>query len=94
MSESEPSPCTLTLPDGTHYDLSSLASAKEDYEVEAYGTSYKLNVCRSVVSELWKVDDPDSVGGFAHTEKGDFSLGCVCVQQHISPRPAIERVER
>jgi cation-dependent mannose-6-phosphate receptor len=68
-------PCTLTLADGTHYDLSSLASAKEDYVTTVGERTYKLNVCRAVVSELWKVDDPSTVGGFTSREKGDFSLG-------------------
>ena len=70
-------PCTLTLGDGTHYDLSSLASASADYEAVVNGTSYKLNVCRGVVSELWKLDDPNTVGGFVKKDDGDFSLGWV-----------------
>ncbi|ORX33663.1 mannose-6-phosphate receptor binding domain-containing protein [Kockovaella imperatae] len=78
-------PCTLTLENGTHYDLSSLASAKADYETIISGTSYKLNVCRGVVSEVWKLDDPDSTGGFAHRDSGDFSLGQVNTTLHISP---------
>ena len=69
--------CTLTLEDGTHYDLSSLGSAKADYETVIGKTSYKLNVCRGVVSEVWRLDDPDTVGGFINREDGDFSLGCV-----------------
>lgn len=68
-------PCTLTLEDGTHYDLSSLSSAKEDYTTTVGDRTFKLNVCRSVVSELWKVDNPDKVGGFVSREGGDFSLG-------------------
>ena len=68
-------PCTLTLADGTHYDLSQLASAKSDYLVESEGLTYKLNVCRGVVSEMWKVDMPDTVGGFVTRQDGDFSLG-------------------
>ncbi|EIW66804.1 hypothetical protein M231_01432 [Tremella mesenterica] len=68
-------PCTLTLPDGTHYDLSSLSSASNDYEANVEGRSYRLNVCRGVVSELWKLENPDRVGGFIHRLDGDFSLG-------------------
>lgn len=68
-------PCTLTLADGTHYDLSSLASAKADYTAEVGETSYKLNVCRGVVSELFQLDDPDTIGGFYSRSQGDFSLG-------------------
>ncbi len=67
--------CTLTLADGTHYDLNPLSSAKGDYETIVNEAKYKLNVCRSVVSELWKVDDPDNVAGFVNREEGDFSLG-------------------
>lgn len=68
-------PCTLTLEDGTHYDLSSLSSAKQDYTSTVGDREFKLNVCRGVVSELWKVDQPESVGGFVSREGGDFSLG-------------------
>lgn len=68
-------PCTLTLSDGTHYDLSSLGSAKADYTSQVGETSYKLNVCRAVVSELWNLEDPDTVGGFVARERGEFSLG-------------------
>lgn len=69
-------PCTLTLPDGTHYDLSPLKSAKSDYIANVSSTSYKLNVCRGVVSELWHLDNPDDVGGFvSRPGVGDFSLG-------------------
>lgn len=68
-------PCTLTLSDGTHYDLSSLASAKADYVAEVGLTSYKLNVCRGVVSELWHLDNPEDIGGFISRQEGDFSLG-------------------
>ena len=67
--------CTLTLPDGTHYDLSSLSSASADYTSQVGETSYKLNICRNVVSEIWGVDDADKVGGFVNRPNGDFSLG-------------------
>ena len=72
---SEDNPCTITLDDGTHYDLSSLGSASADYETLIGGTSYKLNVCRAVVSELWRMDEPEKVGGFIKKSEGDFSLG-------------------
>lgn len=68
-------PCTLTLDDGTHYDLSSLSSSKADYTAVVGEREYKLNVCRAVVGELWKVDDPDLVGGYTNRTRGDFSLG-------------------
>ncbi len=68
-------PCTLTLPDGKHYDLSSLGSANADYTAEVGETSYKLNVCRGVVSELWHLDHPEDIGGFISRPDGDFSLG-------------------
>lgn len=83
MSDSEKAdkPCQLTLEDGTHFDLNLLSSAKQDYEASAGNndTIFKLNVCRPVVSELWKIDDPGNVGGFLKREggehHGDFSLG-------------------
>lgn len=71
----EDKPCTLTLPDGTHYDLSSLSSASADYVSEIGETSYKLNVCRNVVSEVWTKEDADKVAGFISRSSGDFSLG-------------------
>lgn len=71
--------CTITLEDGTHYDLTSLASSAKDYDADSGdgGEDFKLNVCRSVVSELWNVDGPENVGGFIKRPdgKGDFSLG-------------------
>lgn len=69
--------CTLTFCDGTHYDLSSLASASGDYETVIGNSTYKLNVCRGVVSEVYNLDDPDSIGGFMNKTSGDFSLGQV-----------------
>ena len=72
-------PCTFTLDDGTHFDLSSLSSSKADYVAEDGETSYKLNVCRGVVSEVWQLDHPELVGGFTSRPGGDFSLGYVCL---------------
>lgn len=72
---SSDSPCTLTLADGTHYDLSSLSSASQDYTAKVGEREFKLNVCRAVVSELWKVDEPDKVGGSVGRQDGDFSIG-------------------
>ncbi|KAK8861528.1 hypothetical protein IAR55_002350 [Kwoniella newhampshirensis] len=78
-------PCTVTLDDGTHYDLSSLSSAKADYVASVGDTIYNLNVCRGVVGELYKIDDPDTVGGFVRRQDGDFSLGGVNTNLTISP---------
>lgn len=82
MSDEKPDkPCTLTLEDGTHFDLNPLSSAKQDYVANSGNndTIYKLNVCRSVVDELWNIDDPDKVGGVVKRKggehHGDFSLG-------------------
>lgn len=81
MTDDKTRACTITLEDGTHYDLNLLSSGKEDYDVDIgnteQGASYKLNVCRGVVSELWNIDDPDKVGGYIKREsgRGDFSLG-------------------
>ena len=68
-------PCTLTLPDGTHYDLNPLASAKSDYVAQVGETSYKINVCRNVVSEVWTKEDADKVAAFVSRPSGDFSMG-------------------
>lgn len=79
--EKQPKPCTITLEDGTHYDLSSLSSAAKDYEQEVaigeHTTKYLLNVCRNVVTEVWHIDEPSKVGGFfaRPDEKGSFSIG-------------------
>jgi cation-dependent mannose-6-phosphate receptor len=70
-------PCTLTLHDGTHYDLSSLSSATSDYAAIVGDREYKMNVCRAVVGELYKVDEPELVGAYTSRERGDFSLGYV-----------------
>jgi cation-dependent mannose-6-phosphate receptor len=69
----EDKPCTLTLADGTHYDLTSLSSASADYVAQVGETSYKLNVCRNVVSETWSKEE--EVAGFVSRPSGDFSLG-------------------
>ncbi len=37
--------------------------------------TYRLNVCRSVVSELWNVDNPESVQAYVSRMNGDFSIG-------------------
>jgi cation-dependent mannose-6-phosphate receptor len=68
-------PCTLTLHDGTHYDLSSLSSAASDYTATVGEREYNMNVCRKVVGELYNVDDPELVGAFTSKDRGDFSLG-------------------
>lgn len=70
--------CTITLDDGTHYDLSPLSSAKADYEADTGNVTgtWKLNVCRAVIDELWNVEDAGEVGGFIRREDhGDFSIG-------------------
>ncbi|WWC87820.1 uncharacterized protein L201_002712 [Kwoniella dendrophila CBS 6074] len=79
------SPCTLTLEDGTHYDLSPLSSAKSDYIAQVGETSYNLNICRGVVGELHAVEDPDTVGGYVRKDDGDFVLGRVHTNLTMSP---------
>ncbi|WRT65640.1 uncharacterized protein IL334_002585 [Kwoniella shivajii] len=79
------SPCTITLEDGTHYDLSSLSSAKSDYLAQVGETSYNLNICRGVVGELHAVEDSDTVGGFVRKDDGDFILGRVHSNLTLSP---------
>ncbi|WWC68691.1 uncharacterized protein I206_102625 [Kwoniella pini CBS 10737] len=79
------SPCTLTLDDGTHYDLSPLGSAKSDYIAQVGETSYNLNICRGVVGELHAVEEPDTVGGFVRKDDGDFILGRVHTNLTMSP---------
>jgi cation-dependent mannose-6-phosphate receptor len=75
MSSDQAGECTITLEDGTHYDLSSLASAKADYQTTGGNSTFNLNVCRGVVGEVWNVDNPETVGGYFNKEAGDFSLG-------------------
>jgi len=75
MDNKEDKPCTLTLCHGTHFDLNGLSSATADYATTVGSSTYKLNVCRSVVSEVWKIDQPEEVGGFVNGTNGDFSIG-------------------
>lgn len=89
----EDKPCTLTLPDGMHYDLNSLASGSADYEAQVGETSYKLNVCRNVVSEVWTKEDADKVAGFVTRPSGDFSLGYVTPFLSITSRLFPREVE-
>ncbi|WVN85701.1 uncharacterized protein L203_100851 [Cryptococcus depauperatus CBS 7841] len=77
--------CKLTLDDGTHYDLSQLSSTKHDYVAQVGETSYNLNVCRGVIGELYKVEDPDQVGGYIKKEGGDFSLGKANTNLTLTP---------
>lgn len=42
------------------------------------GKEFRINVCRSVASETWGLDDTD-VGGIVRRDHGDFSLGCVVI---------------
>ncbi|KAK6907286.1 hypothetical protein I203_101276 [Kwoniella mangroviensis CBS 8507] len=79
------SPCTLTLDDGTHYDLSPLGSTQSDYIAQVGETSYNLNICRGVVGELHAVEDPDTVGGYVRKDQGDFVLGRVHTNLTLSP---------
>ncbi|BEI97628.1 hypothetical protein CcaverHIS631_0212170 [Cutaneotrichosporon cavernicola] len=92
MADDKPQdkPCTITLEDGTFYDLNSLSTPKADYEADAGDVQgnlvYKLNVCRAVVSEPWNVDDASTVGGFINGRgQGDFSLGAFSTNLTISP---------
>jgi cation-dependent mannose-6-phosphate receptor len=48
---------------------------RNDYEAVAGNETFRLNVCRGVVSELWKVENPESVGGYIPRLDGDFSIG-------------------
>jgi cation-dependent mannose-6-phosphate receptor len=82
MADDKPAdkPCTITLEDGTFYDLNQLSTPKADYEADAGDAQgnlvYKLNVCRGVVSEPWNIDDASTVGGFINGRgHSDFSLG-------------------
>lgn len=70
------STCIITTDNG-HYDLTSL-TAKDDYTVDADGRTYYLNVCRSVISELWNpklIDNRELVGAKYRGEHGDYSMG-------------------
>jgi cation-dependent mannose-6-phosphate receptor len=48
---------------------------RNDYEAVAGNETFRLNVCRGVVSELWKVENPENVGGYIPRLDGDFSIG-------------------
>ncbi|TFK56829.1 mannose 6-phosphate receptor domain-containing protein [Heliocybe sulcata] len=62
-----------------YYDLSPL-SASTDYVYKASdGSEYYINVCRSVTTETWAIEEEQDVAVFKRTteERGDLSLGSV-----------------
>ncbi|OWT35456.1 hypothetical protein J008_07055 [Cryptococcus neoformans] len=78
-------PCTLTLEDGTYYDLTQLASAKGDYVANVGDITYILNVCRKVVSQTYRIDEPENVGALMRDGYVDFSMGEVNTTLTLSP---------
>ncbi|KAL5519594.1 hypothetical protein ACEPAH_1277 [Sanghuangporus vaninii] len=75
-ADSEQKPCAAHMC-GRQYDLSPLSSSS-DYIITSHsGRNFTLNVCRSVISDLWnpRVDRPQDVGGFFRGDHGDFSIG-------------------
>ncbi|KAL7413984.1 mannose-6-phosphate receptor binding domain-containing protein [Mrakia frigida] len=62
----------------TVWDLSSLANNNEDYTwTSSSGEKIVLNVCRSIVTEVFGIEDPDQVGAFVQGDKGDRSIGSI-----------------
>jgi len=73
--DSDPAPCTAH--DGKNFfDLNPLRS-KTDYEVttDVADQNITLNVCGSVFSEIWGIDEPDRVAGFYRGPHSDISIG-------------------
>ncbi|KAH8111868.1 mannose 6-phosphate receptor domain-containing protein [Phellopilus nigrolimitatus] len=86
-AENEPKSCTAH-DCGHSYDLSPL-SASSDYVFTSHtGRNFTLNVCRSVVSDLWnpRVDRPQDVGGFTRGARGDISIGQANSTLHVRDR--------
>ncbi|KAF9237058.1 mannose-6-phosphate receptor binding domain-containing protein [Melanogaster broomeanus] len=71
-------PCTLHDGD-KYYDLNPL-KANKDYELEAGGHMFYLNVCRGVATDPWNthVDEKDGdIAGLVRRDHGDFAIGLV-----------------
>jgi len=68
-------PCTTYDTDGTFYDLNPMASSTDYYFKSFGGHEFYLNVCKSVRTDTWALEDPDQVGGFLREDRGDFSIG-------------------
>ncbi|EPQ60276.1 mannose 6-phosphate receptor domain-containing protein [Gloeophyllum trabeum ATCC 11539] len=71
-------PCTYH-DGGRYYDLSRLSSSKDYVYKAPDGSEYYMNVCRSVTTETWAIEDEQNVAVFRRTkeERGDLSLGSV-----------------
>ncbi|KZV71029.1 mannose 6-phosphate receptor domain-containing protein [Peniophora sp. CONT] len=68
-----------TVHDGRKfYDLRPLLNNRKDYTFQSPGgQEFHINVCKSVVYELWNAEvvNPDTVGAVTRRERGDFSIG-------------------
>ncbi|KAL5494617.1 hypothetical protein ACEPAI_78 [Sanghuangporus weigelae] len=83
-ADSEQKSCTAHMC-GRQYDLSPLSSSS-DYIITSHsGRNITLNVCRTVISDLWnpRVDRPQDVGGFFRGDHGDFSIGQANTSLHF-----------
>jgi cation-dependent mannose-6-phosphate receptor len=51
---------------------------RKDYSFTTFeGREYYINICNSVQTETWALEDPPNVGGFTRKDRGDFSIGRV-----------------
>ncbi|KAF9780919.1 mannose-6-phosphate receptor binding domain-containing protein [Thelephora terrestris] len=70
-------PSTVHDSEGIHYDLSGLTAKKDCSRTTFEGREDYINVCKSVQTETWALEDSGEVGGFTRKDRGDFSIGKV-----------------
>ncbi|KAG7447562.1 mannose 6-phosphate receptor domain-containing protein [Guyanagaster necrorhizus] len=84
-------PCTIHASNGDYFDLNPLKASKDYTFSSPGGKEFRINVCRSVASETWGLDDPD-VGGVVRRDHGDFSLGKTNTTLDLSPENIVRIV--
>lgn len=84
VAAADEKPCTTHASNGDYFDLNPLRASKDYTFSSPGGKEFRINVCRSVASETWNLDDPD-VGGVVRRDHGDFSLGKTNTTLDLSP---------
>ncbi|KAK0461741.1 mannose-6-phosphate receptor binding domain-containing protein [Desarmillaria tabescens] len=84
VATADEKPCTTHASNGDYFDLNPLKASKDYTFSSPGGKEFRINVCRSVASEIWGLDDPD-VGGVVRRDHGDFSLGKTNTTLDLSP---------
>lgn len=77
--------CSI-IQENLQWDLSSLRYIDKDYNYTSpQGTTFLINVCTPLRTELWHVDNPEKVAAVVRTSGGDRSIGCVLLPIHPIP---------